>query len=178
MTTEAMLDPAQAAYDEGVAAFLARDPGAAHQAFERAHRRHPRDPRYMSWYGLTLVLVERNWNLGVVLCDEALRTAGPDPELLLNQARVHLALNQRVRSVQAIQRGLVLWPDHPGLAAARDALGLRRPPVIPFLSRRNPLNVALGKLRHRWSQRHVPDYELSPLALGIPVAAPSAAPRS
>jgi tetratricopeptide (TPR) repeat protein len=178
VATEPQVDPAQAAYEEGLAAFLARDPGAAHQAFERAHRRYPRDPRYMSWYGLTLVLVEKNWNLGVVLCDEALRAAGPDPELLLNQARVHLALNQRVRSVQAIQRGLAMWPDHPGLAAARDALGLRRPPVIPFLSRRNLLNAVLGKLRHRWSQRNVPDYELSPLALGIPLPAPASPDRS
>jgi hypothetical protein len=171
-------DPAQAAYEEGVAAFLARDPSAAHGAFERAHRRAPRDPRYMSWYGLTLVLVERNWSLGVLLCDEALRSAGPDPELLLNQARAHLALKQRVRSVQAIERGLASWPDHPGLRAARDALGLRRPPVIRFLSRNNPLNVLLGKVRHRWSQRSVPDYELSPLALGVPVAAAEAAEPS
>lgn len=162
-------DPAQAAYEEGLAAFLARDPSAAHLAFERAHRRAPRDPRFMSWYGLTLVLVEKNWTLGVVLCDEALRSAGPDPDLLLNQARAHLALNQRVRAVQAIERGLATWPDHPGLRAARDALGLRRPPVIPFLSRNNLLNVLLGKIRHRWSQRDVPEYELSPLALGIPV---------
>jgi tetratricopeptide (TPR) repeat protein len=166
----AAADAAQAAYEEGRAAFLARDPSAAHVAFERAHRRDPRDPRYMSWYGLTLVLVERNWNLGVVLCDEALRSAGPDPELLLNQARAHLALNQRVRAVQAIERGLQTWPDHAGLVAARDALGLRRPPVISFLSRNNPLNVLLGRIRHRWSQRSVPNYELSPLALGIPAA--------
>jgi hypothetical protein len=166
----AAADPAHAAFEEGRAAFLARDPGAAHVAFERAHRRSPRDPRFMSWYGLTLVLVERNWSLGVMLCDEALRSAGPDPELLLNQARAHLALNQRVRSVQAIERGLSLWPDHPGLAAARDALGLRRPPVLGFLSRNNLLNVLLGKIRHRWSRRFVPSYELSPLALGIPVA--------
>jgi hypothetical protein len=171
-------DPAQAAFDAGVAAFLARDPGAAHQAFERAHRRQPRDPRFMSWYALTLVLVERNWNLGLSLCEEALRTAGPDPELLLNEARVHLALGQRVRSVQAIVRGLALWPRHPGLCAARDALGFRRPAMIPLLSRRNPLNVLLGKLRHRWSQRRVPPYELSPLALGIPLALPDAAPES
>ncbi len=176
-TTAPQHDPAQAAWEEGVAAFHARDAAAAHVAFERAHRRQPRDPRYMSWYALTLVLVERNWNLGVTLCEEALRSAGPDPELLVNQARVYLALNQRVRAVQAIQRGLALWPDDPGLGAARDALGFRRPAVIPFLSRRNPLNVALGRLRHRWSQRRVPDYELSPLALGIPLPPPGAAPE-
>ncbi|BDG01619.1 tetratricopeptide repeat protein [Anaeromyxobacter oryzae] len=168
---------AAAAFDEGQAAFVARDLSAAHSAFERAHRRDPRDPRFMSWYGVTLVLVERNSNLGVLLCDQALRLAGADPELLLNQARVHLALNQRERAVRAVARGLELWPDDPRLALARDALGTRRSPVLPFLSRNNPLNRALGRLRHRWQRRHGPAYELSPIALGVP-AAPESGDRS
>jgi hypothetical protein len=172
------VDEAHAAYEEGKAAFLARDVDAAHLAFERAHRRAPRDGRYMSWYGLTLVLVERNSNLGVSLCDQALRVTGPDPELLLNQARIHLALNQRERSIRAIVRGLELWPGHPALSAAREALGTRRAPVIRFLSRRNPLNAVLGELRHRWNGRHGPVYELSPLALGLPPSAPGKLTRS
>lgn len=168
---------ALAAFEEGRAAFAARDLAGAHAAFERAHRKAPRDPRFMSWYGLTLVLVERNSNLGITLCGEALR-AGPDPELLLNQARAHVALNQRERAIRAIGRGLELWPDHPGLAAARDALGTRRTPVVPFLSRDNPLNRLLGRLRHRWGRRGSPAYELSPVALGVPPPAPPGEPRS
>jgi Flp pilus assembly protein TadD len=156
--------------EEGLAAWAARDVGGAHAAFERAHRRDPREPRAMSWYGVTLVLVERNSNLGVLLCDQAVRLAGPGAELLLNQARVHLALNQRDRAVRPILRGLELDPDDPRLQCARDALGTRRPPVLPFLSRNNPLNRVLGRLRHRWQQRRVPPYELSPLALGDPGA--------
>lgn len=162
---------ALAACGEGLAAFAARDLEAAHQAFERAYRKDPRDPRFMSWYGVTLVLVERNSNLGIVFCDQAVRMAGPEPELLLNQARVHLSLNQRERAVRAILRGLELFPDDPRLAAARDAMGIRRPPVIPFLSRNNPLNRLLGRLRHRWLQRNAPPYERSPVALGVPFAA-------
>ncbi len=171
---------ALAAWEEGRAAFLARDLAAAHGAFERAHRRDPRDPRLMSWYGVTLVLVERNSNLGVQLCDQALRLFGPDPELLLNLARVHLGLNQRERAVKAVERGLGLWPDDARLLAARDALGTRRAPVIGFLSRNNPLNRVLGRLRHRWSRRHAPAYELSPVALGVPLPPPADAgePRS
>jgi hypothetical protein len=157
------------ALDEGVAAFRARDLPGAHTVFERAHRRDPRDPRAMSWYGVTLVLVERNSNLGVVLCDQAVRLTGADPELLLNQARVHLALKQRERAVRAIMRGLEQWPRDRRLMAARDALGTRRPPVLGFLSRRNPLNRLLGRLRYRWQQRKAPDYELSPIALGFPL---------
>jgi hypothetical protein len=165
---------ARAAHAEGMAAFGARDLPGAHAAFERAHRRDPRDPVYMSWYGVTLVLVERNSNLGVLLVDQALRLAGPDPELLLNSARIHLALNQRERAARALGRALELWPDDPRLLAARHAMGTRASPVIPFLSRSNPLNRVLGKLRHRWAQRKVPPHELSPVALGVPLPDPAA----
>lgn len=167
---------ALAAWEEGRAAFAARDLPGAHLAFGRAHRKDPRDPRFMSWYGVTLVLVERNSSLGVVLCEQALRAVGPDPELLLNQARVHLSLNQRDRAVRAILRGLELFPEDPRLAAARDAMGMRRAPVVPFLSRKNPLNRLLGRLRHGWNQRNAPPYERSPVALGVPFAAPPEEP--
>ena len=172
---------ARAAWEEGLAAFAARDLPGAHLAFERAHRRAPRDPAYMSWYGLTLVLVERNSNLGMSLVDQALRAAGPSPELLLNSARVHLAMNQRVRAIRAIARGLELWPQDERLRVARDAMGTRSEPVLPFLSRGNPLNRLLGKLRYRWAQRKGPNYELSPVALGVPLRSdgdPGAAPGS
>lgn len=160
---------ARGAWEEGLAAWSARDLPGAHAAFERAHRRDPRDPILMSWYGLTLVLVERNSNLGVSLVDQALRVAGASPELLLNSARVHLGLNQRERAVRAVTRGLELWPDDPRLLAARAAMGTRGAPVLPFLSRKNPLNRFLGRLRHRWARRHGPVYELSPLTLGVPL---------
>jgi hypothetical protein len=170
-------DEAAEAFEQGRAAFATRDVEGAHVAFERAHRRSPREPRFMSWYGVTLVLVERNSNLGVMLVDQALRLGGPDPELLLNQARVHLALNQRERAVRALLRGLELWPEDPRLLAAKDALGTRRAPVVPFLSRNNPLNRLLGRLRHRWNQRKAPPYELSPVALGVPLGGPAGEPR-
>ena len=170
---------ARAAWDEGVAAFGASDLAGAHAAFERAHRRTPRDAIYMSWYGVTLVLVEKNSNLGVSLIDQALRLAGPSPELLLNSARVHLALNQRERAVRAVARGLELWPEEPRLVAARAAMGARSAPVLSFLSRNNPLNRVLGRLRHRWAHRNGPAYELSPVTLGVvPPAASDGEPRS
>ncbi len=159
----------RASFEEGLAAFAARDLAGAHAAFERAHRRDPREPAFMSWYGLTLVLVEKNSNLGVLLVDQALRAAGPGPELLLNSARVHLALNQRDRAVRAVHRGLEQWPDDPRLCAARDAMGARREPVLPFLTRGNPLNRVLGRLRQRWARRNGPVYELSPVSLGVPL---------
>jgi Flp pilus assembly protein TadD len=141
---------AAAVLQEGLRCYLARDFAGAHAAFARAHRLAPRDPRVTSWYGLTLVVVERNLCLGALYCDEALRAAGPEPDLLLNQARVELFLGRRQRAMRALAQGLQLAPHDPPLLAARQAMGWRRRPVLPFLPRGNPLNVWLGKLRHRW----------------------------
>jgi len=152
--------------DQGLAAFATLDLPGAHAAFERAHRAAPRDPRAMSWYGVTLVLVERNITLGISLCDQALRVSPTEPEYLLNSARVHLAMHQRQRAARAITRGLEAWPDHPELQAAQLALGTRRAPVIPFLSRDNPVNRMLGRMRHRWATRKQPAHALTPETLG------------
>jgi hypothetical protein len=107
----------------------------------------------VSWYGVTLVLVEKNFNLGTLLADQAVRVAGPVPELALNQARVAVALGQREHAVRALERGLEASPGHPALTAARVALGRRRRPVLPFLPRSSAPNRWLGKLRHRWFGR-------------------------
>lgn len=144
-------EQARTSLAEGVRLFDAGDVLGAHACFCRAHRNLAAHPRVLSWYGLTLVLVERNSNLGVALCDQALRLAGPEPELVLNQARAQLALGLRERAVRALRAGLVAHPDDPSLQAATEALGQRARPVVPFLGRANPLNRILGRLRHRWA---------------------------
>ena len=158
---------AAATFDEGLARYRGGDAVVAHGLFERAHRRAPSDARFMSWYGLTLVLVEKNSNLGVIYCDQALRLAGPEPELFLNLARAHLSLGQRERAVKAIARGLSVAPLDPALKTAQACMGWRRRPVFPCLGRSNPLNRWLGKLRHRWSRAIHPVPTVTPMLLGL-----------
>jgi tetratricopeptide (TPR) repeat protein len=158
---------AATSFEEGLARYRRGDAVEAHALFERAYRRAPADWRIMSWYGLTLVLVEKNSNLGVIYCDQALRIAGPEPELFLNQARAHLALGQRDRAVKAIVRGLAAAPLDPALLAAQQCMGWRRRPVFPCLGRSNPLNRWLGKLRHRWARRIHPVPAVAPMTLGL-----------
>jgi len=147
---------AAAALEEGLRRFRAGDLEGAHEMFGQANRRAPTDPRIQSWYGLTLVLVEKNSNLGVVLVDGAVRNGRPDPELIVNQSRVAMALGQRVRAVRALERGLAFHPGNPELTAERLALGTRQRPVLSFLSRRNWLNRLLGRIHHGWTARHSP----------------------
>jgi predicted Zn-dependent protease len=144
---------AAAALEDGLRRYREGDPEGAHEKFGQAYRRVPSDPRIQSWYGMTLVLVEKNSNLGVMLVDGAARTPHPGPDLFINQSRVAMALGQRVRAVRALERGLAAWPDQADLLAAREALGRRKRPVIGFLSRRNWLNRMLGRVQHRWATR-------------------------
>jgi tetratricopeptide (TPR) repeat protein len=155
------------AFADALARYREGDAPAAHALFERAHRRAPSDSRLMSWYGLTLVLVEKNSNLGVLYCDQALRLTGPEPDLLLNLARAHLALGQRERAVKAIQRGLATAPEDEALKTAQASLGWRRRPVLPCFGRSSLLNRWLGRLRHRWSERRHPSTHASPMTLGL-----------
>jgi hypothetical protein len=69
--------------------------------------------------------------------------------------------------VRAIARGLELSPEDAALRAAQDAMGWRRRPALPFLSRDNPLNVWLGTLRHRWQGRGHPPGPPSAATLGL-----------
>ena len=163
-STGRVLPPeAAAALEDGLRRFREGDPEGAHERFGQAHRRAPSDPRIQSWYGLTLVLVEKNSILGMVLVDEAARTPRPDPELVINQSRVAMSLGQRVRAVRALERGLALYPGQPELVAAREALGRRHRPVLPFLSRRNWVNRLLGRIQHKWALRREARGEHSPL---------------
>jgi len=153
---------AAAALEEGLRRFREGDPEGAHQKFGEAHRRAPSDPRIQSWYGLTLVLVEKNSILGMVLVDDAVRNGRPDPELIINQSRVAMSLGQRMRAVRALERGLVLYPGQPELVATREALGRRHPPVLPFLSRRNWMNRLLGRIHYKWISRRAAPGDSSP----------------
>ena len=164
---------AAAALEEGLEHYRARDLAGAHAAFARAHRRAPSDPRSLSWYGLTLVLVERNSNLGSLYTDRALQIGGLEPELALNQARVALALGQRDRALRALERGLAVAPADTGLASARASLGRRRRPIIRFLPRASPVNRWLGNLRHRFWRRAPAAPDPEPARLGeLPPPAP------
>lgn len=139
--------------EEGHASFAAGSLDDAHGRFGQAHRRRPSDPRCQSWYGLTLILVEKNSNLGVRYCEEAVYRGGgaEDPDCWLNLGRAFLALGYRDRAVRAFEKGLEFNGDHEGLRLEMEKMGRRRKPVLAFLDRGNPLNRVLGRLRHKLS---------------------------
>lgn len=79
-----------------------------------------------------------------------------NPAVLLNLARVYFAAGSRRRAIEALHRGLTEAPKSPELRALEVEMGQRKGPVIGFLTRDNPVNVALGRARHRLRSNNRP----------------------
>lgn len=136
---------------EGNAAYDRGDLAAAHAFYRQAQQIDGNDPRVLSCLGMTLVVFARDEQKGVAFCEEALRRGGESAEYLWRLAVVYQATYQRERAVRALRRGLELEPYHRGMVGMLQAVGIRRPPVFPFLKRSNPINKYLGILRHRFA---------------------------
>src|SRR5207302_960021 len=124
-----------------------------HEIFEKAWRRNLNDPRVLSNYGLTLVLVEGDRQRGIRFCEEALRRGLQTTETLVNLARALVVTRNKEQAVRALRKAMELSPDDPRVTAEFAALGLRRPPPIPWLPRNFFLNKWIGKLTWKFSRR-------------------------
>src|SRR5207248_4263954 len=145
--------------DEG-RSLLDLDPRAAHEIFQKAWRRNLNDPRVLSNFGLTLVLVEGDRQRGIRFCEEALRRGLQTTESLVNLAKALVQTRNKEQAVRALRKAMELAPDDPRVGQEFAALGLRRPPAIPWLPRNFFLNKWLGRLTWWFSRRH----RLNPLS--------------
>ncbi len=105
-------------------------------------------PRYLSYYGLCLCIAAQRRREGVHFCREAVAKEEFNPDVHCNLGRALLAVGRRREAFEALARGYRLEPAHGEIRRVLAQMGWRRRPVIPFLSRRNPLNVLLGKTRY------------------------------
>jgi hypothetical protein len=112
--------------------------------------RHGRLPGlFYSYLGHAIARCEGRKAVGMELCRHAVSIEPFRPENHLNLGYVNLLVGNRRGAVRALRRGLALDPDHSGLLELQRTLGVRRRPVLPFLSRSHPLNVTLGKVSAR-----------------------------
>ncbi len=130
---------------------------AALAAAEEALKNFPADPFFLSHYGYLTGMVEKRWEEGVKLCEEAIRILRASqstdmvfflPAFYLNLGRVYLKINKRHSALDAFRDGLQFDSSNGELLSELKSLGLRRSSLISFLTRGNPINKYLGKLRH------------------------------
>jgi hypothetical protein len=102
-----------------------------------------------SFLGYGIARYQKQVKEGLRLCQHAVKTSFYSPECHLNLARVQILAKNRKGAVRAIAQGLALDPRNAGLRALHAEIGVRKRPVVGFLSRDNPVNRTLGKLRRQ-----------------------------
>ncbi len=108
----------------------------------------PKSASGLSWFGLTLALIRKQYKPAVELCRRAIDLEFYNGDHYANLARVYLAAGNRKKAVEAAEQGLKLAHEHSYLIEVRRTLGVRSRPAVPFLDRENPINVSLGQARH------------------------------
>jgi Flp pilus assembly protein TadD len=106
----------------------------------------PVPPQVLSLYALCLARQGKRKE-AVDTCRLALKRDQRNPTCRVHMARIYLLANARRKAYEELEKGLAFSPENQDLRRLESEMGKRRPPVIGFLSRDNPLNVKLGKAR-------------------------------
>jgi len=118
-------------------------------AFKHALALKDTDPRYMSYLGLCLALVEGKVKEAQRLCEKSIEKEFFRPELFLNLGRVYLMSGNKKKAHVIFRKGLSIDKDNMDIRYELERMGVRKPPVLPFLDRRSVLNKLAGKFLNR-----------------------------
>lgn len=125
---------------------------------EEALKIVPINPVYISHLGLCIGM-DGNLPEGERICREAIKLAPKDPILYVNLGRILLEMGKRQEARAEFTHAYRLDNTNAPAALELSRMGIRRPPVIPFLHRNHPLNIYLGRLRHRWLYLKRPNWK-------------------
>lgn len=125
------------------------------KSLEAALQILPDNAEYLSHYGLCVALERDNFKAGRRLCERAIRMEPREIVHQVNLGRVYRLQGDRKAAHEAFIGAWQLNTSHPAPATQLLRMGVRRPPMLPFLDRSHWLNVRLGRLRvglHRASR--------------------------
>ncbi len=100
-----------------------------------------------SYYGICVAVVKRRYAEAAKYCNISLKSQFMDPNHHTNLALVYLERNDRGSAIEHLHAGLRIQPKNQRIHRILKDIGRRRPPVLSFLGRDNPINIWLGKRR-------------------------------
>jgi predicted Zn-dependent protease len=126
----------------------------AQELFEGYLQAYPDSSLALSFLGMIRAVRGVAVSEGLAQCQQAVARDPQEALCFLNLSKAFLAAGDRYQCVRSLHRGLKLRTPHRGLLMTfYKTIGLRRKPVIPFLSRDNFLNNLLGRLTWKMGAR-------------------------
>ena len=102
------------------------------------------EPAAKAWYGYCLAYEKNALKTGVTLCREALNKNPRLSDGYLALGRIYLNNGDRKNAIDILEQGR-RWSHSPEINNLLNSIGTRKKPVVPFLDRRNVVNVSVGK---------------------------------
>lgn len=115
---------------------------------------------FYSYLGLGMARFEKRYDDGEKLCRRAIDIEFYETENYVNLAKLYGMRGRRQSAVETLRKGLQIDGSHAELREMMKELGVRKKPVLKFLSREHWLNRILGKIRHDLSGSKNGDQEL------------------
>ena len=127
----------------------------AKRLFMRACDFEKNDPRYNSYYGLMLALVDRKLKNAEQHCQMGIQP-GAGSDMFYNLGRVYQMQGQREKALKTFHKGLQADPKNMDIHRELENMGTRRKPVFAFLPRGNFINRIAGRIRNRLTKHTSP----------------------
>ncbi|MCM2358846.1 MAG: hypothetical protein NDI77_11905 [Geobacteraceae bacterium] len=137
-----MADGTTSPFEEGLQ-YLAKGNATEAEIYFEEAASGGRTPLLSAYLAYCKAKVHGEFKPAIALGLEAVRQEPRNSQLYLLLGRIHLLAGQKGAAIRVFQLGLRCERN----AAIHDelgALGVRRPPPLPFLKRSNPINKHLG----------------------------------
>jgi Flp pilus assembly protein TadD len=108
----------------------------------------PGNPWYRSYYGLCLGRLKR-FAEAEKHCQAAIDLNLSKAQFYVNMGEVYLLGGHKKLAHRMFTEADKWEKDHPQAKRFLKQMGHRRKPVVPFLDRDHPVNISLGKIRHK-----------------------------
>lgn len=107
------------------------------------------DPQFLSGYAWLMTQMAGREAMGLELVKRLAQENPQRPYVQLNYARAQLTVGDRLEGLRIMRRLARADSLESEAQEMLEWLGVRRRPVLRFLSRGNPANFVLGKIRHK-----------------------------
>lgn len=112
--------------------------------FEKSWQINP-TPATCSYLAYCMAKERGQIKKAVAICAKALQEAPDNRIIYLNLGKIYLLSGNKTGAIQILREGLDKGTD-PLLIAELTRLGTRKPPVLTFLTRNNPINKFVGMI--------------------------------
>lgn len=145
------MNEAEKLFTKGVEAIKNGNMVSALVYFEKAMQLD-NNPTNRSYLAFCIARERGQFKKAISLCEEALKEEPENPVHYLNLGRVYILTGQKTEAMRILREGLT-YEENREIVDELVGLGMRKPPVIPLLNRRNPLNKYLGIVLNRLGLR-------------------------